>query len=188
MPPDGRPRYRHSFRCRCCGTRFHVTRLTADPNRVKIPRCPKKGCDGKVKQSYMADVGMVLGDGVKAPAVLGAPQVRAYDIALEAAAHNAGLTNLNDHPRYGESSVPRLPPNLQHKVDNFWGTPKRTVTKRVDLSGMFGQRALDAQQASPIPGMTHHQPITVPIASEIVNRPGAGPPVNIIAGDSIAPR
>lgn len=121
----------------------------------------------------------------KAPGLIGAANVVAYDMAMEAAAHNAGLTDLNDRPRYGESSVPKLRPDLQHKVDNFFGpangSPKpKTVQKRVDLSGMFGQRAIDAQKASPIPGMKHIAPIAAGLPSAMVNRPGAPPPVDIV--------
>lgn len=182
---DDRPRYRHQFRCRACGNRFHVDRLTPDPQKVKVPRCPRKACGGKAKASFMSDVGMDVGGG-KAPGVVGAPSVVAYDMAMDAAAHNAGLTNLVDKPRYGESSVPRLRPDLQHKVDNFFGpadgAPKqKTIRKRADLSGIFGQRAVDAQAASPIPGMNNVVPIASQLPSQMVNRPGAKPPVDTIA-------
>jgi hypothetical protein len=119
----------------------------------------------------------------KAPGVIGAPDVVAYDMAMDAAAHNAGLTNLVDKPRYGESSVPKLPPALQEKADNFWGKPAgaKTVRKRVDLSGLYGERATAAQAASPIPGMSNVAAMPGVKVSDIVNRPGAPPPINIVA-------
>lgn len=161
-----------------------MTRLTPDPEKVKAPPCPRKSCGGKSKASFQADVGMDVSAGV-APGIVGSPAVRGYDIAMESAAHNAGLTNLNDKPRYGENSVPPLRSDLQAKVDGFWGSPagapKKTTTKRVDLSGMFGERATAAQKAAPMPGMTNVVPMSSPLPSTLVNRPGAGPPVQIEA-------
>jgi hypothetical protein len=182
---DDRPRYRHWFRCRACAARFSVDRLTPDPERVKTPRCPRKSCGGKAKASFQADIPMDVAGG-KAPGVIGAPSVIAYDMAMDAAAHNAGLTNLVDKPRYGESSVPKLRPDLQHKVDNFFGpangAPKqKMLTKRADLSGIFGQRATDAQKSSPIPGMGNAAAMPGVNVASIVNRPGAAPPVDTMA-------
>jgi len=180
---DERPRYAHWFRCSCCGGRFSVVRLTADPAKVKTPKCPRKRCTGKVRQSHMPDVGMDVAAG-KAPGLVGSAWARGYDMALDAAAHNAGLTNVIDNPRYGESSAPKLPPKQQALADSFWGkpaAPAKTITKRVDLQGIFGQRAVDAQKSSPIPGMTHGTAFSAPIASQIVNKPGAGPPIATVA-------
>lgn len=89
----------------------------------------------------------------KAPAVGGAIETRAMDIAMEVAAHNAGVTDLNDRPRYGENSAPKLAPRLQAQVDNFWPDPKRQRkrTGRIDLSGIYGDRARAAQGAGPKP-------------------------------------
>jgi hypothetical protein len=133
----------------------------------------------------MPDVGLDVAAGI-APPQVGAAAVRAYDIAMETAAQNAGLTNLNDKPAYGENSVPKLPPHLQHKVDNFWGAPPgqpKMVKRRVDLSSIFGDRAVAAQKASPVDGLPNQIPLTIPLASSVVNNPGSKPPVTIIAGD-----
>lgn len=119
---DNRPRYEHRFRCRACAHRFSVVRLTSESSKVKTPKCPK--CKGRAKQSFMADVGMDVAAG-KAPGVTGAIPVRAYDMAIEVAAHTAGLTDLNDRPREGEISAPKLEPRLQTLADNFWGGPKQ---------------------------------------------------------------
>jgi hypothetical protein len=154
---EDRPLFAHFFRCRTCGNRFSVKRLTADPSKVKTPKCPRRGCAGRVKESHMADVGMDVGAG-KAPAQVGAIAVRAYDMALEVGAESAGLTDIKDHARPGESLVPALRPDLQKQADSFWGsgqkrqTQKGTIKGRVDLSGLYGSRATEAQGSQP-PGM-----------------------------------
>jgi hypothetical protein len=149
---DDRTRWKHSFRCRSCGGRFSVLRLTADPDRVKLPRCPRKGCTGKVRQSYVEDKGFDPADGI-APAVVGANvQVRAYDTALEIVAQDHAMTDIKDRLRPGETSVPSLAPHLQKMADNFWGGQRKQPAVRrgkVDLSPVFGQRAIDAQGGVP---------------------------------------
>ena len=132
---DDRPRYEHRFRCRTCAHRFAVVRLTAESSKVKTPKCPR--CKNKAKPSYMADVGMDVAAG-KAPGVTGAIPVRAYDMALEVAAHNSGLTDINDRPRYGEISAPKLEPRLQQQADNFWGSAKQQGPKRMKLNVPLG--------------------------------------------------
>jgi len=144
---DDRPRYQHFFRCRTCGGRFSVLRLTDDPAKVKTPPCPKKKCGGKVRQSNMPDIGMDVAAG-KAPAQVGAIPVRAHDMAMEIAMQDAGATDINDRAREGESAAPKLPHHLQQKADNFWGagkkaqpTPGRMMNMKADLSSIFGERA-----------------------------------------------
>lgn len=145
-----RQKYRHFFRCRQCGDRFHVDRLTADPAKVN-PRCPKKACKGKARQSHMADVGMDVAAG-KAPAQVGAISVRARDMAYDMVTKDQGLTDIQDHTRPGESTAPKLPWHLQKKVDGFWGQnnakPQGPKTMRADLSPIFGERATQGLPAA----------------------------------------
>ena len=90
--------YRHNLRCRACAHRFHVDRVTDDPNRVS-PRCPR--CAGKTKQSFVADVGMDVSAG-KAPGVVGANvQVAAYDRAMEITMQDHQMTDIQDSSRPG---------------------------------------------------------------------------------------
>jgi hypothetical protein len=149
---DERTRYAHWFRCRACGSRFSVLRLTPDPERVKTPACPRKRCGGRVKQSHVPDIGMDVAAGI-APAVVGANvQVRAYDTALEIVAQDHAMTDIKDRVRPGETSVPSLAPHLQKMADNFWGGQRKQPAVRrgkVDLSPVFGQRAIDAQGGVP---------------------------------------
>ena len=153
---DDRPRYRHHFRCRSCATRFHVDRLTADPAKVKTPKCPKKGCAGKVKESFQADIPTDIAAG-KAPGVIGANvQNRAYDFAMETTMQDQQIGDISDHSRpgsvyrAGEATAPKLRQDLQQKADSFWGgqQPKQqTRTARVDMSPLYGERATGTQQA-----------------------------------------
>jgi hypothetical protein len=145
---DDRQWFRHSLRCRACANRFHVDRLTADPDKVR-PKCPK--CGGKTKESFMADVGMDVSAG-KAPGVVGSISAKAFDAAHEIAMADHGMTDIRSDARPGENSVPRLPQHLQNQVDGFWqgGQKPKTRTGRVDLSPIFGERANQpgAQQPS----------------------------------------
>jgi len=141
---EAKARWRHLFRCRTCGNQFHVDRLTPDPNKVKAPKCPRKKCGGKSKESFMADVGFDPSEG-KAPSIGGSIIAKATDMAWEVGAANAGLTDINTQAREGENSAPKLPPNLQQMADNFWGTgkpqAKRKTMGKVDLSPIYGERA-----------------------------------------------
>jgi hypothetical protein len=145
---DDRQRYRHFFRCRACGDRFSVVRMTASGDGLN-PRCPKRACGGKAKQSFTADVGFDPAEG-KAPGVVGANVlVRAYDMALEMTAQDQGLTNIQDHSRpgsvvrMGEPTAPPLPAHLQQQASNFWSGPQKQKarTGKVDMSPIFGSRA-----------------------------------------------
>lgn len=145
---DDRQRYRHFFRCKACGDRFSVVRMTASGDGLN-PRCPKRACGGKSKQSHVPDIGMDVAAG-KAPGVVGANvQVRAYDMALEMATQDQGLTNIQDHSRpgaaqrMGEGTAPPLPAHLQAQANAFWGSqPKqKTRTAKIDLSPVLGKGA-----------------------------------------------
>ena len=139
----------HYFRCRGCGNRFGVTRLTADPAKVKTPRCPRKLCHGRVRQSHQEDIGFDPAEG-KAPAQGGSLPVRAFDTAMEMTMQDHGMTDIRDDARPGESSVPKLRPDLQQKVDNYWGGPKKQTRRgRVDLSGMYGSRTPQVNGQAP---------------------------------------
>lgn len=175
---DDRPRYEHRFRCRACAHRFSVVRLTADSSKVKTPKCPR--CKGRAKQSFMADVGMDVGAG-KAPGVTGAIPVKAYDMALEVAAHNSGLTDINDKPRYGEISAPKLEPRLQQMADNFWGSQKPQGPRRMKLNippglggGPSAPVTINSQQ------MRQHGDIDTGSLIEPIHRAAARPPTNML--------
>ena len=148
---DTRPRYDHFFRCKTCGGRFSVRRLTADPDKVKTPPCPRKRCGGKVKPSHMPDVGMDVAAGrfPSTPSVM----TQAMDMAMEVGAYNSGLTNLNDRPYVGEHTAPKLPGNLQAMADNFFPDRSRLNknqrTGRVNLSNILGPQAQAPRQAQP---------------------------------------
>ena len=139
--------YRHNLRCRACAHRFHVDRVTDDPNKVS-PRCPR--CSGKTKQSFQADVGMDVSAG-KAPGVVGANvQVAAYDRAMEITMADHQMTDIQDSSRPGsvyrpgESTAPKLPAHLQRQSDQFWGGNQqkpKARTAKVDMSPIFGERA-----------------------------------------------
>lgn len=148
--------YIHAFRCKICGNRFELRRKSEAP--PKHPICPRKGCQSKrVRESHMPDVGLDVAAG-KAPAQVGSIPTRALDIAMEVGAANAGLTNLNDSARYGESMAPKLPPRLQTQADNFWGGGGAGAAKKgrrkvqVDLSGVlspFSKGVAQAPASSP---------------------------------------
>jgi len=148
MPQDDRQRYVHWFRCRSCGNRFHVNRLTADSSKVKTPNCPRRSCLGKSRESHTPDIGFDPAEG-KAPAVGGSPFARAMDITNEIVAADHGMTDLNTSMRSGEITAPKLRPDLQAKADAFFNPPKRERRGRVDLSGLYGERAVAAQNGQP---------------------------------------
>lgn len=148
---DDRPQYRHFFRCRGCGDRFSVLRLTADPAKVKTPKCPKKRCTARVRVSHQEDIGFDAAEG-KAPAQVGAIAVKAFDQTMEMTMADHGMTDIKDNARPGESSVPALRPDLQRQADSFWGSGQKrqagTRRGRVDLSGMYGERATNAPKVN----------------------------------------
>lgn len=190
MVTDERQRYRHFFRCRMCANRFHVDRLTADSSKVKAPRCPRKSCGGKSRESHTPDVGMDVAAG-KAPGHIGHDQVRAYDMALEMTAQDHQMGDLKDRPRPGETSVPALRPDLQKQADNFWSGGQRRQPQggkrgKVDLSPIYGGRATAAQAQTPgTPQFTADRGAAIaPILQMPGKRPGDSPVPNtrIIAG------
>ena len=149
---DNRPRYRHFFRCRSCSTRFHVDRLTADSTKVKTPRCPRKSCGGKARESHVPDIGFDPAEG-RAPATTSI-QAQAYDLAHKWQMEEQQTTNIKDNVRPGESSAPPLPAHLQTMADGFWGGKRKqnTRTARADLSPIYGARATAAQGGQPAIG------------------------------------
>lgn len=145
---DDRQRYQHKWRCRKCGDPFFTVRLTADASKMN-PRCPKRACGGKSKQSFMDDIGMDVSAG-KAPGVVGANvQNNSYDAAMQIAMADHQMTDIQDTSRpgsvyrTGENTAPKLPPHLQAKSDAFWGgqSKQKTRTAKVDMSPIFGERA-----------------------------------------------
>lgn len=148
---DNRPLYAHWFRCRTCGNRFSVKRLTADSSKVKAPNCPRRSCIGKSRQSHVPDIGFDPSEG-KAPALGGSIPTRAFDTAMEMTMQDHGMTDIRDDARPGEPSVPKLRPDLQERADNFFGGQKkqnRGTRGKVDLSGLYGERASQAQNGTP---------------------------------------
>jgi hypothetical protein len=186
---DERTRWRHAFRCRTCGGRFSVLRLTPDPAKVRTPACPRKRCGGKVKASFQEDVGFDPAAGIAPPIVGANNQVRAYDTALQMVAEDHGMTDIRDNVRAGETSVPALPPHLQKMADGFWGGAMKQPPQRrgkVDLSGIFGERAIAAQNGMPAatPFTAGQGAAIEPILRHPGKRPGDSPiPAHqIIAG------
>jgi hypothetical protein len=176
MSEDDRPRYRHYFRCRQCATRFHVDRLTSDPAKVKTPRCPRKACGGKAKESHVPDLGLDVAAG-KFPMT---PSVHAtaFDTALKFVAEDQGVTNILDHRRPGESSAPPLPSHLQKQADSFWGggQKQKTRTVRADLSPIYGERAISAQAGSPVMGQNFSAATSPGVAPILTSKaPGSSP-------------
>ncbi len=137
MVDDDRPRYAHWFRCRTCAHRFSVVRLTADSTKVKTPKCPHKGCNGRVRESHMEDRGMDVAAG-RAPATTSV-QATAYDRALQMTMEDQKETDIRDNARPGENSAPKLPAHLQPLADNFWSGPRKQKarTGRADLTPYF---------------------------------------------------
>jgi hypothetical protein len=128
-----------------------VKRLTADPAKVKTPKCPRKSCGGKSRESHVPDIGFDAAEG-KAPAVGGSLSGRAFDYAMQTTMADHGMTDIKDTMRAGENSVPPLPPRLQQQADSFWN-PKQAPAQRrgrVDLSGLYGAAA---SQGAPPPGV-----------------------------------
>lgn len=150
MVTDDRPRFRHFFRCRACANRFYVDRLTADSAKVKTPRCPRKACGGKARESHVPDIGLDVAAG-RAPPKVGHVQVRAFDQALQITAEDHQMGDLRDHARPGENSVPPLRPDLQRQADAFWGAGQKrqdgAKRGKVDMSPIFGERAQQGQPA-----------------------------------------
>jgi hypothetical protein len=134
-----------------CGNRFEVIRLTDNPSKVN-PRCPRKACKGKSKESHVADIGFDASEG-KAPSVGGSIVVRSTDLAMEVGMANAGITNINDRARYGEISAPRLAPHLQAQADQFWGNGRKALAgqrrARANVAGLLNGSPPPSMAASP---------------------------------------
>lgn len=184
-----RPRFRHPFRCKVCGGRFFVDRLTDDPAKVKTPRCPHKACRGKAKRSFVDDIGIDIAAG-RAPGQIGHVQVRAYDTALQMTAEDHGMTDIRDRARPGENSVPALRPDLQRQADQFWSGPQKQQRNNrqahVDLSGIYGQRATAAQHGQQGARFTADGGSAIaPILQMPGKAPGDSPlpPMRIVASD-----
>jgi hypothetical protein len=172
-----REMFLHTFRCRVCGNRFGVKRLTADSSKVKTPKCPRKSCGGKARESHMPDVGMDVSAG-RAPGVT-TVQAQAYDLAHKWTMEDQQATNILDNARPGESSAPPLPAHLQANVDGFWGGKRqaKTRTVRADLSPIYGERATAAQAGAPVLGqrfMADNAPGVAPI---LTSKPQGTSPV-----------
>ena len=93
----------------------------------------------------------------KAPGVVGANVNNvAYDRAMEIAMADHQMTDISDISRpgsvyrAGEPTAPKLPVHLQKQADSFWGGNKqkeKTRTAKVDMSPIFGDRAVAAGAA-----------------------------------------
>jgi hypothetical protein len=178
VPEDNRPRFRHFFRCRTCANRFYVERLTADPTKVKTPRCPRKSCGGKARESHVADIGMDVSSG-RAPG-LTTVQAQAFDLAHKWQMEEQKVTNIRDNVRPGESSAPPLEPRLQSMADGFWGgnrQQKKTRTARADLSPIFGERATAAQAGAPVMGTRFTADNAPGVAPILTSKPPGTSPV-----------
>ena len=174
---DNSPRFRHFFRCKTCGNRFHVDRLTADSTKVKTPHCPRKTCGGKAKESHVPDIGFDPAEG-RAPATTSI-QAKAYDLAHQWQMDEQKVTNIRDGVRQGESSAPSLEPRLQQMADGFWGGARKqnTRTARADLSPVFGQRAIDAQAGAAPIGARFSADNAVGVAPILTAKPTGTSPV-----------
>lgn len=172
---DERPRYAHYFRCRTCGGRFNVVRLTADPAKVKAPKCPKRGCLGKIKESHTADIGFDPAEG-KAPALGGSSFARAMDITQNIVAQDHGMTDLSDTMRPGEVTAPRLRPDLQKQADEYFSPPKRQRRGKIDMSPLYGDRAAGGQNGQ-MPAGVKFEGGAHPIAPILQSRPTGSSPI-----------
>jgi hypothetical protein len=179
---DERPKFRHFFRCKVDGHRFHVDRLTADSSKVKAPKCPK--CKGKTKESHMPDVGLDVAAG-RAPATTSV-QANAYDMAMKMCMEDNQATNILDHSRpgapihNGESTAPPLPAHLQKLSEGFWGGQRqqgKTKTARADLSAIYGDRAIAAQAGQPTIGQNFTAESAPGVAPILTAKPQGTSPV-----------
>jgi hypothetical protein len=179
-----RSRFRHFFRCKACGGRFHVDRLTADSAKVKTPNCPRKSCGGKAKQSHMPDIGMDVAAG-RAPSTPSV-QATAYDMAMKIAMEDGQVTNIQDHSRpgapvrNGENTAPKLPAHLQPLADGFWGGKRnqgKTRTARADLSPIYGERATAAQGGAPVLGQRFTADNAPGVAPILTSKPTGSSPI-----------
>lgn len=175
---DDRPKFRHFFRCKVCATRFHVDRLTADSTKVKVPRCPRRSCGGRARESHVPDIGFDPAEG-KAPATTSV-QATAYDMALQMTMEDQKETDIRDNARPGENSAPKLPAHLQPLADNFWGGNRRQQkqrTARADLSPIFGARAAAAQGGQPAIGTPFTADKGIGIAPILTAKPEGTSPI-----------
>ena len=174
---DDRPRYAHWFRCRTCGNRFHVDRLTADSSKVKTPKCPRKSCGGKSKESHVPDIGMDVSAG-RAPSTTSI-HATAFDLAYKWQMEEQRTTNILDSARPGESSAPPLEPRLQKLAEGFWGGNRQQKPRsaRADLSPIFGERAAAAQAGAPPMGAKFSADNAIGVAPILTAKPTGSSPV-----------
>lgn len=156
-------RYKVTCRCNDCGTVFsRVLKSESAPN----PKCPNRSCRKEQRER-----GLDLTK-AQAPAAVGSVTARAVDTTAEIVMQDHGLSDLRDNVRQGETSTPKLAPNLQHQVDNFFNPSG--LRKATGING-----AALAQQA--MAGAFTSKDAFNPMAGQHAAR--TRPPVRIVAGD-----
>jgi hypothetical protein len=113
-------------RCQSCHHtyRFKAISEFSDASDVEDKPCPK--CT-KMQKTRGMDV-----SAGKAPSVGGSNIVKAMDQTADIVMETYGMTDLSSDGRPGAVMAPKLPPNQQERVDNFFA-PKK--------SGILGARA-----------------------------------------------
>jgi hypothetical protein len=113
--------YRHNFRCRRCGHKYH-----RDSPLVSLdaPPCPRKVCrlerELEAQKADMARLMKMFEDGT-GPAHIGMNVgVKAVDETARIVMEDYHLTDLKDNIREGETMAPKLPLHQQQAADNFF--------------------------------------------------------------------
>lgn len=158
------------LKCKVCKHRYkRIVTLDADERieDVPDPPCPKCAKPAHRTDAYQTASPPLAHDGIegivasgRAPGIVGHNNaVRAIDQTAEIVMRDYGLTNLKDTVREGDIMAPRLPPEQQKKVDNFFGAKPAPNNKRQQammqrmmrkaIGGSYRASALDLKSVLP---------------------------------------
>jgi hypothetical protein len=174
-------KYRPIYNCPACGNRWRgsiatcLDGMTPEQDaawRLEMegtPKCPNLAC-GKINVPRGMDLSMQQAPGL----VGGNIQIKAIDETAKIVMQDYGMTDLRSDVRPGETAAPKLPPQMQEKVDNFFvGGRKRHpgLPNKPTLNPAFLGRAAIAG--------AYRQPTGYGTVDTL--RPDVQPPVRIVA-------
>lgn len=131
------------------------------------PKCPKRSC-----QVVYHDIGLDMAG--PPPAIGGSNIAKAVDTTAEMVMQDHKMTDLRDGTRQGEISAPKLKPELQNQVDNFFsgGGQQRQRSWGFNAQSL-GRQALAGNLRSSV----------TPDVLGTIHKEKYRPPVRIVAGD-----
>jgi hypothetical protein len=136
-------KYKIRYRCVRCGHLYHQI---ASSLQIPDKPCPKKACREAILEEEIMRRAENLAAVLAAksfPGIVGdKPIVKAIDTTAQVVMEDYGMTDLKDNLRPGDSMAPKLPPEQQKKVDNFFSGGAKKNTQAARRMTALGQRAI----------------------------------------------